>query len=899
MALTQPPAALSAVFSAGRGGPRRESAARAYACPLPVVPARTRGLTVEAADGRRYLDCFPGGGALVLGHHHPVVREAVRSALARGVPPAEVFADELRAVLPGRLADRARLRFCAPTREAALAVARALAGGAGALVETVGASGEGDADGSRGGDLAAVRTAAGAFGGAGGDGFSRARDLAAARTLTGRSGAGPDGDGGGEAPAGGGATARALLGPPGAGSGEEGAGDRPTRDAEAAWTLVGAQPGGGGRDGAPLRDPATARAEGLAGTVPGARDRTLLIADETCTGLGRTGVFWGVEHTGRVPDVMVLAGAIGGGLPLALLVHDVPAAHQERDAHGNRLAMAAGAATLRYVRENGLVPRAAALGARMLSRLRRAVADRDAVDAVHGRGLLLDVTCADAATAEAVRRACLRRGLLVGTDGTDPRLLRLLPPLTLTDDQAEAVLDRFTDAVGAVCGGPRAGGPVEAGGPAPARPGGRARPRASGAGGLVAVGDGERAVPEQAPASGAGSVAGDGSPVSGGGAEGTEGHSPSAATRTPPAPLPGEVPPPEARAAHWTRPGPRALPEDTTSVGTASPAAVLPEAPPPGAATPAAGPRVFRQGMASVDIESVGTASPAAVLPEAPPPGAATPAAGPRVFRQGMASVDIESVGTASPAAVLPEAPPPGAATPAAGPRVFRQGMASVDIESVGTASPAAVLPEAPPPGAATPAAGPRVFRQGMASVDIESVGTASPAAVLPEAPPPGAATPAAGPRVFRQGMASVDIESVGTASPAAVLPEAPPPGAATPAAGPRVFRQGMASVDIESVGTASPAAVLPEAPPPGAATPAAGPRVFRQDIVSVDIESVGTASPGAVLPEAPPPRAAGPAAGPRALRQDLASGTAVAPRPPVAPRQSVSPRKEAGEAPA
>ncbi|MGI5340456.1 aminotransferase class III-fold pyridoxal phosphate-dependent enzyme [Streptomyces sp. CA-181903] len=417
MALTQPPA----VLSAGRGAPRREPPARAHACPLPVVPARARGLTVETADGRRYLDCFPGGGALVLGHHHPVVREAVRSALARGVPPAEVFADELRATLPGRPADLARLHFCPPTRAAALAAARALAEGAGRLVEIV--PGRDGADGSEGGGVV------------GSAGFFGAHGLAAGRPAAGRDAA----------------AARVLAG----GSGGP----------------AGAVPGGGGRGGTPAHDPAAARVRPLGppGTDPEA-GHTLLIADETRTGLGRTGAFWDVEHTGRVPDVMVLAGAIGGGLPLALLVHgaDVPAALPERDARGNRLAMAAGAATLRYVRENGLAPRAADLGARMLSRLRRAVADRAPVTGVHGRGLLLDVTCADATAAEAVRRACLRRGLLVGTDDDEPRLLRLLPPLTLTDEQAEAVLDRFTDAVGAVRGGSRAGGPVALAGAGPA-----------------------------------------------------------------------------------------------------------------------------------------------------------------------------------------------------------------------------------------------------------------------------------------------------------------------------------------------------------------------------------------------------------------------------------------------
>jgi diaminobutyrate-2-oxoglutarate transaminase len=51
----------------------RESAARTYARSLPIVPVRARGLTIEGADGRRYLDCLSGAGTLALGHNHPVV----------------------------------------------------------------------------------------------------------------------------------------------------------------------------------------------------------------------------------------------------------------------------------------------------------------------------------------------------------------------------------------------------------------------------------------------------------------------------------------------------------------------------------------------------------------------------------------------------------------------------------------------------------------------------------------------------------------------------------------------------------------------------------------------------------------------------------------------------------
>ncbi|GAA2934468.1 hypothetical protein GCM10020221_32770 [Streptomyces thioluteus] len=75
---------------------------------------------------------------------------------------------------------------------------------------------------------------------------------------------------------------------------------------------------------------------------------------------------------------------------------------------------------------------------------------REGVRDVRGLGLVLGVEFADAATAAAVRHACLRRGLLVGPCDARPAVLRLLPPLTITDEQAEAVLDRLSDAIAAV-----------------------------------------------------------------------------------------------------------------------------------------------------------------------------------------------------------------------------------------------------------------------------------------------------------------------------------------------------------------------------------------------------------------------------------------------------------------
>jgi diaminobutyrate-2-oxoglutarate transaminase len=213
-----------------------------------------------------------------------------------------------------------------------------------------------------------------------------------------------------------------------------------------------------------------------------------LIADEIRTGVGRTGAFWAVEHSGVTPDVMVLSDAIGGSLPLAVVVYrdDLDSGGPGTAAEsfpGNQLALAAGAATLAHVRENALAERAGTLGARMLNQLQHLATEFACVGDVRGRGLMIGVelvapdgegqpgsSCATRAAergleapvqpgsaprlppaahelAAAVQRECLRRGLIVGLGGPRASVVQLLPPLTITDEQAAAVLDRLADAV--------------------------------------------------------------------------------------------------------------------------------------------------------------------------------------------------------------------------------------------------------------------------------------------------------------------------------------------------------------------------------------------------------------------------------------------------------------------
>jgi diaminobutyrate-2-oxoglutarate transaminase len=192
-----------------------------------------------------------------------------------------------------------------------------------------------------------------------------------------------------------------------------------------------------------------------------------LAVDEVQTGVGRTGSFWGVDRSGIEPDIMIMSKAIGGSLPLAVLAYredlDVwpPGAHTGTF-RGNQLAMAAGTATLRYVAEHGLSARAEEVGARMTAELGQLRRDHPCVGDVRGRGLMIGIELVDpsrpgldgagapaSGTAAAVRTECLRRGLVIEVGGRGDAVVRLLPPLVITDEQAASVVTRLTDAVAA------------------------------------------------------------------------------------------------------------------------------------------------------------------------------------------------------------------------------------------------------------------------------------------------------------------------------------------------------------------------------------------------------------------------------------------------------------------
>ena len=168
----------------------------------------------------------------------------------------------------------------------------------------------------------------------------------------------------------------------------------------------------------------------------------VLIFDEVQCGCGRTGAFTAAESYGVTPDILTMAKGIAAGLPMgAVLVSPRIGRHIAQGDLGSTfgggpMACASAAANLEVIRDEDL-------GARALHierRLRQGMADLRPIREVTGRGLLLGLALDR--PARPVQLALFERGLLVGS-ANDPAVLRLLPPLVLTDDEADTFLDNL------------------------------------------------------------------------------------------------------------------------------------------------------------------------------------------------------------------------------------------------------------------------------------------------------------------------------------------------------------------------------------------------------------------------------------------------------------------------
>lgn len=169
----------------------------------------------------------------------------------------------------------------------------------------------------------------------------------------------------------------------------------------------------------------------------------LLMLDEVQSGMARTGAWFGFQHSGILPDVMTLAKALGNGVPIGACIAGSAAAHvltagkHGSTFGGNPLACRAALAVLQTMRREELPARAAALGSQIQQRLREAFAAHPNVVEVRGKGLMIGIEL-DRPCAELTSLA-LARGFLINV--TADKVIRLLPPLIMTDGEAQHLVD--------------------------------------------------------------------------------------------------------------------------------------------------------------------------------------------------------------------------------------------------------------------------------------------------------------------------------------------------------------------------------------------------------------------------------------------------------------------------
>ena len=366
---------------------------------LPVVIVRGEGSRVWDADGRSYLDLFPGWGVSATDYSHPRVVEAVRAQAGRLMHMPNNFYNELQGQLAGAIVERAfpaQCFFCnsgAEANEAALKLAR-LVGGPKGRSDFITMTGS--FHGRTFGALSAT---------------AQAKYQDPFKPIV---------PGFHHVPFGDAAAAEAAMS------------DR------VCAILVEPIQGEGGVNVAP---PAYFQRLRELCDAAGA----LLIFDEVQTGVGRLGTWFGYQHIGVEPDVMTLAKALGGGMPIGAMVAKPEYAELLRPGMhastygGNPITCAASLAVFEAIEEENLLDNVRRMGDYLRVKLGSFVDELSVVTAARGAGLMQGIELSVPGTPIVSR--CLERGLIVNC--TAGSVVRFLPAYTVTTkdlDEGLAIL---------------------------------------------------------------------------------------------------------------------------------------------------------------------------------------------------------------------------------------------------------------------------------------------------------------------------------------------------------------------------------------------------------------------------------------------------------------------------
>ncbi|MBW3694783.1 aminotransferase class III-fold pyridoxal phosphate-dependent enzyme [Vibrio sp. T187] len=424
-----------------------ESEVRSYPRRLPIAIKKACGALVEDTRGQIYLDCLAGAGTLALGYNHPEINTALKEQLDSGLPyqtldittaAKDTFIKRVKAFLPQEFAKNSAIQFCGPSGadavEAAIKLAKQTTG-RNTMFAFRGAY-HGMTNGTMGmmGNLGTKERRTGLM--------SDVHFMPFPYNLRCPFGLG------GEA----GATASIRYI------------ERLLSDDEAgimkpAAIIVEPVQGEGGVIPAPV--------EWLKGLRRICDEHgILLIFDEIQCGVGKTGYRFAFEESGVSPDILCLSKAIGGGLPMSILVFNKEIDTWKAGEHtgtfrGNQLAMVSGAKALEIIERDNLVEHANIAGQYLRLGLENIQKRVNCIAEVRGKGLMLGVEIkqtdgalnkfgepqSDGDLTLAIQRSALERGLMVEKGGRDGSVIRFLPPLIISFEQIDFALRVFEQAI--------------------------------------------------------------------------------------------------------------------------------------------------------------------------------------------------------------------------------------------------------------------------------------------------------------------------------------------------------------------------------------------------------------------------------------------------------------------
>jgi len=174
----------------------------------------------------------------------------------------------------------------------------------------------------------------------------------------------------------------------------------------------------------------------------------LLIFDEVQTGMGRTGEMFAYKHYDIEPDAITLAKSLGGGLPIGAVViaekhaKVMPAGSHASTFGGSPIVCAAALGVFEAIEEEGLLDNAVKMGDYIVRKIRALAADNPVIKGVKGKALMIGVEL-DMDDAAPVAEGCMKKGLLINC--TQKNILRIMPPLTVNKEQVDEAVGKIAE----------------------------------------------------------------------------------------------------------------------------------------------------------------------------------------------------------------------------------------------------------------------------------------------------------------------------------------------------------------------------------------------------------------------------------------------------------------------